>query len=222
MAQFERLAVLNSIVSTGLVPIFCHDDLAVAQCIVDACVIGGANVIEFTNREDGAWRLYADLLAYCRANHSDVMLGVGSVVDAPTAGLFINLGADFVVGPMYNRNIGELCNRRKIAYVPGCATLTEISHAEAGGVELVKIFPGDVLGPGFIKAVRAPQPWTKMLVTGGVLPTQASIHAWFEAGATAVGIGSKLIRDEWVNLEQYDQIAALVGQVLTWISETRS
>lgn len=221
MAKFERLEVISKIISSGLIPIFCHEKLSVSQHIIDACVSGGAQVIEFTNREDGAWRLFAELLVYCRAQHSDVALGIGTVFDAPTAALFINLGADFVVGPTYNSEIAEMCNRRKTTYIPGCGTLTEISYAEAGGAELVKIFPGNVLGPDFVKAVKAPQPWTKMIVTGGVLPTKAGIHEWFEAGATAVGIGSKLIRDEWVTNEQYDEMVTMISQLLEWIGEAK-
>ena len=146
---------------------------------------------------------------------------MGTIVDAPTAALFINLGADFIVGPMFNRDIVELCNRRKIAYVPGCATLTEISQAEAAGVELVKIFPGSVLGPAFVKAVKGPQPWSRMVVTGGVTPTQAGIQEWFGAGAAAVGIGSQLIRPDWIQNGRYDELENLTGRVVRWIAEAR-
>ena len=138
MANFERMTVLQTIAKSGLIPLFCHDRPEVARQIVAACAAGGATVMEFTNRADGSWRVFAELLAHCRVEHPDLVLGVGSVVDAPTAALFVNLGADFIVGPTYNAAIAELCNRRKVAYVPGCGTLTEISNAEAGGAELVK------------------------------------------------------------------------------------
>ena len=222
MAKHPRLTVLNSIAESGLIPIFYHQDLAVAQQIVAACIDGGAKVIEFTNRGDQAWQLFSALLEHRRRSRAGVILGVGSIVDAATAALYVNSGADFIVGPMFNRDIAELCNRRKIAYMPGCGTLTEISNAEAAGVELVKIFPGDVLGPNFVRAVRGPQPWTNMIVTGGVLPDEANIKEWFDAGATAVGIGSKLIRSDWVSTGQYDKISQTVTRLLGWIGQYKA
>lgn len=219
MASYQRLAVLNGINESGLIPIFHHHDVPTAARIVDACVAGGARVVEFTNRGDRAWQRFNALLDHRQRNGLDVILGAGSIVDAPTAALFINNGADFIVGPTFNRDIAELCNRRKVAYIPGCASLTEIAAAEAAGVELVKIFPGEVLGPEFVRAVRGPQPWTNMVVTGGVRPEEASIKAWFEAGATAVGLGSALIRPDWLAAGQYHRIAETVAQVLGWIGQ---
>lgn len=222
MATYSRLAVLDGIIQSGLVPIFHHQDVSVAKQIMNACVAGGARVIEFTNRGDGAWQLFTSLLLHRQKSQADVMLGAGSIIDVATAGLYVNNGADFIVGPTFDRDIAELCNRRKVAYIPGCGTLTEISNAEAAGVELVKIFPGDVLGPNFIKAVHGPLPWTKMVVTGGVLPDEVSIKEWFEAGATAVGIGSKLIRRDWVKTEQFDRITETVSLVLGWIDQHKT
>lgn len=219
MAKYSRLEVLNGITDSGLIPIFYHQDVQVAQQIMDACAAGGATVIEFTNRGDEAWRLFIKLLAYRRISQLGLMIGAGSIVDTATAALYIDGGADFIVGPMFNRKIAELCNRRKVAYIPGCGTLTEISNAEAAGVELVKVFPGDVLGSRFIKAVHGPQPWTNMVVTGGVEPEEANIKEWFEAGATAVGIGSKLVRRDWLAEGQYDKIAETISQILEWIGQ---
>lgn len=217
MAKYRRLEVLNGILESGLIPIFYHEELLVAKQITDACVRGGARVIEFANRGDGAWRIFTGLLEHRRLNKLDVMLGAGSIVDAVTAGQYLNSGADFVVGPSFNREIAELCNRRKVAYIPGCGTITEISNAEAAGVEMVKIFPGDVLGPKFIRAVHGPQPWTSMIVTGGVLPDEANIKEWFGAGVAAVGLGSKLIRPDWISAGQYDKITETVARILVWI-----
>lgn len=222
MAKYRRLEVLNSIVRIGLVPIFYHKELVASQKIIDACVSRGANVVEFTNRGDRAWQLFSALIEHRSNNQTELILGAGSIMDVATAALYVNNGADFIVGPMFSREVAEFCNRRKVAYIPGCGTVTEISNAEAAGVELVKIFPGDVLRPGFIKAVHGPQPWTSMVVTGGVLPEEASIMEWFDAGVTAVGIGSRLIRPDWVSKGQYHKIAELVSQVLRWIDRQRA
>ena len=222
MAKYPRLDVLNRMIESGLLPIFYHEEVKVAARIIDACAGGGARIIEFTNRGDGAWQMFPALLEHCRNRQSDVMLGVGSILDAATAALYLNSGADFIVGPTFNGDVATLCNRRKVAYIPGCGTLTEISNAEAAGVELVKIFPGDVLGPEFVRAVHGPQPWTNMVVTGGVSPDEAGIKQWFDAGVSAVGIGSALIRRDWVRSEQYHKITELTSLIFQWIGQQRS
>jgi len=148
-------------------------------------------VVEFTNRGDSAPRVLAELAQTVAESAPDVILGVGTVVDAPTAALYLSAGANFVVGPILNPEIARLCNRRKVAYMPGCGSAIEISQAEELGVEIVKVFPGSsVGGPGFVKAVLAPMPWTRIMPTGGVDASEESIRAWFGAGVACVGIGS--------------------------------
>jgi 2-dehydro-3-deoxyphosphogluconate aldolase/(4S)-4-hydroxy-2-oxoglutarate aldolase len=218
MARFSRLEVLTTAIDLGLVPVFYHPDLAVAKEIVAACRAGGARVVEFTNRGDFAFQVFAEL-----AHHlPDVILGVGTVVDAPTAALYLSAGANFVVGPILNPDIARLCNRHKVAYMPGCGSATEISQAEELGAEIVKVFPGSAVGgPGFVKAVMAPSPWTRIMPTGGVDATEESIRAWFGAGAACVGIGSKLITKELVAAGDFGAISVRVAQVLAWIQEAR-
>lgn len=203
---------------SGLIPIFYHEDPSIARQIVDACAAGGATLVEFTNRGDRAWQTFSALCQHRLQGQTAIMLGAGSIMDPATAALFINCGADFIVGPAFDATIAELCNRRKVAYIPGCATLTEIATAEASGVEFVKIFPGQVLGPAFLKAVHGPQPWTNMIVTGGVLPDEANIRQWFDAGACAVGMGSGLIRHDWVLSAQMHKITESVSRVAGWIA----
>ena len=222
MARFDRLTVLSGVVSTGLVPVFYHGDLEVAKRIVTACAQGGAWVVEFTNRGDRAWQVFTQLIEWAETAVPGVILGVGSVIDAPTAALYIGSGANFVVGPVLNREVARLCNRRKIAYMPGCGSATEISEAEELGVEIVKVFPGaEVGGPGFVKAVRGPMPWTRIMPTGGVDASEESIRAWFGAGVSCVGIGSKLVTKELVATGDWEGLAQKVAQVLAWIEESR-
>jgi len=223
MARFSRLDLLNTTIDLGLVPIFYHGNVEVATAIISACAAGGAKVVEFTNRGDFAFQTFTDLSRHFAAADPSVMLGVGSVVDAPTAAMYIASGAHFIVGPTLNPEIARLCNRRKIAYMPGCGSLTEISEAEALGVEIVKVFPGSAVGgPGFVKAVLGPCPWTRIMPTGGVDATEESIRAWFEAGVACVGIGSALIRKDWVTAGQFESISAKVREVLAWIQSARS
>jgi len=222
MARFTRLEVYNTMINTGLVPVFYNADVEVAKKVVEACSAGGASVVEFTNRGDFAPEVFKQLSQYFSKTSPEIILGVGSVIDEPTAALYIAYGTNFVVGPLLNETIARLCNRRKVAYIPGCGSVSEISYAEELGAEIVKIFPGDsVGGPDFVKAVLGPCPWTRIMPTGGVDATEESIKAWFEAGVACVGIGSKLIRKDMVAAGKWADITALVHQVLDWIKKVR-
>jgi 2-dehydro-3-deoxyphosphogluconate aldolase/(4S)-4-hydroxy-2-oxoglutarate aldolase len=216
------MSVLRRILDLGLVPVFYHPDPDVAVQIVSACASGGANVVEFTNRGDFAPFTFLNVAQTLADTAPDVMLGVGSVVDSPTAALYIASGASFVVGPSTSREVARLCNRRKIAYCPGCGSATEIADAEELGVEIVKVFPaGSVGGPAFVRSVLGPSPWTRIMPTGGVDATEESINAWFGAGVACVGIGSKLIRKDLVAAGEFEEISRRVGQVLRWIAAAR-
>jgi 2-dehydro-3-deoxyphosphogluconate aldolase / (4S)-4-hydroxy-2-oxoglutarate aldolase len=222
MARFTRLQVLNAMVETGLVPVFYNGDVEVSKRIADALAAGGARCIEFTNRGDFAPFVFKELSEYCAKAMPQIMLGVGSIIDPYTAALYIASGACFVVGPSLNPDVARLCNRRKIAYSPGCGSATEISAAEELGVEIVKVFPGDsVGGPEFVKSILGPCPWTRIMPTGGVETTKESIAAWFKAGITAAGIGSNLVRKEWVAASDYAAITAKTKEVLAWIREAK-
>jgi len=222
MARFKRLDVLNAIVETGLVPVFYHGDVQVAKHVVQACAEGGARVVEFTNRGDQAHRVFSELVNHFAAQQPDLILGVGSVLDAPTAGLYISCGANFVVGPVLNADVAKLCNRRKVAYSPGCGSASEISAAEELGVEICKVFPGSqVGGPAFVKALLGPCPWSSIMPTGGVDATEESLRAWFTAGVTAVGMGSKLITKELIAAGDWAGIAKKVAEVLECIRRLR-
>jgi 2-dehydro-3-deoxyphosphogluconate aldolase/(4S)-4-hydroxy-2-oxoglutarate aldolase len=222
MARFTRMEVLNSMVEIGLVPVFYHKDLETAKKIVQACADGGAKVVEFTNRGDFAYQTFTELARFFQSERPDVILGVGSVVDAPTAAMYIASGANFVVGPVFNAEVARLCNRRKIAYSPGCGSASEISDAEEVGVEIVKVFPGkEVGGPEFVKNMLGPCPWTKIMPTGGVDTTRESIHAWIKAGAACLGVGSNLITKELVAAGDFSGITKKAESCLWWIKEAR-
>ena len=207
----------------GLVPVFYHHDAATAKQIVNACAEGGATVIEFTNRGDFAYQVFAEVNQSLERERPNVMLGVGSIVDAPTAALYINSGASFVVGPILNPEVAKLCNRRKIAYSPGCGSATEISAAEELGVEIVKVFPGaEVGGPEFVKNVTGPMPWTRIMPTGGVDATEDSLRRWIKAGAACVGMGSKLITNEIIARQDWAALTQKVAECLAFIKKARA
>ena len=222
MARFMRLEVINSILDTGVVPLFYHGDLEAAIELVGACARGGARIVEFTNRGEMAYPVFTELVRHFAKADPAVILGVGSIIDAPTAALYLAVGANFIVGPSLNPEISRLCNRRKILYLPGCATENEIVAAEELGAEICKIFPGESAGgPGFIKAVMAPCPWHRLLPTGGVDASEASISQWIKAGAAAVGMGSKLISAQAVKEKDYAGIAAKTAQCVAWVRSAR-
>ncbi len=222
MAQFTRMQVYSAMYDSGLVPVFYNADAAAAVEIARACARGGARLIEFTNRGDGAFEVFRELERLRARELPDLICGVGSIVDAPTAALYINSGASFVVGPLLNAEVARLCNRRKIAYLPGCATASEISQAEELGVEIVKIFPGDVVGgPAFVRAMRGPCPWVSIMPTGGVDVTEESLRGWFGAGVACVGVGSNLITKERVARKDYDGLAKAVSDVLALVRKVR-
>jgi 2-dehydro-3-deoxyphosphogluconate aldolase/(4S)-4-hydroxy-2-oxoglutarate aldolase len=222
VARFSRLEVLNTIIDIGLVPVFYQKDANVAIKIVEACVAGGAKAVEFTNRGDLAYQVFAELVKYFADRDPSVILGVGSVIDPGTAALYISTGANFVVGPVLNPDVAKVCNRRKVAYSPGCGSASEISAAEELGVEICKVFPGSqVGGPAFVKAMLGPCPWTRLMPTGGVDATKESINAWFKAGVCCVGVGSKLITRESVAAGDFEAITNKVADVIGWIKKAR-
>lgn len=222
MAAFSRLDVLTLMIDIGVVPVFYNDDVEVATKIVSACSAGGARAIEFTNRGDGAIQVFGELVRHFAKADPSVVLGAGSVVDAPTAALYIASGANFVVGPVLNAEVARLCNRRKVAYSPGCGSASEISQAEEMGVEIVKVFPGgEVGGPNFVKSVLAPMPWTRIMPTGGVQATEESVTAWIKAGCACLGMGSDLVRKDLVAQGDWAGITARVANVISWVQNAR-
>jgi 2-dehydro-3-deoxyphosphogluconate aldolase/(4S)-4-hydroxy-2-oxoglutarate aldolase len=222
MAKFMKHIVIGKILELGLVPVFYHNDLETAKKIVQACVDGGAKVVEFTNRGDFAYQVFTELAKWVNTEFNDVIIGVGTVIDSVTAALYINSGANFVVGPILNPEIAKVCNRRNVPYSPGCGSASEISEAEEMGCDIIKIFPGEeVGGPAFIKNMLGPCPWVKLMPTGGVDTTRESIFEWIKAGAAALGIGSKLISKELIASGDYKAITKKIEQCLWWIEEAR-
>ena len=221
MARYSRIEVAQVMKETGLVPLFFHSDIEVAKKVLQACYNGGARLMEFTSRGDFAHEVFGELNKYALSKLPGMILGVGSVTDAGSASLYMQLGANFVVTPVLREDIAIACNRRKVLWSPGCGSLTEIAKAEELGCEIVKLFPGGSYGPSYVKAIKGPQPWTSIMPTGGVSPTKESIEAWFNAGVTCVGMGSKLISKEVIVNEDYKGLENTVSKALALIKSAR-
>ncbi len=221
MAQFTRYEVLTEIYKSSMIPLFYNDDIEISKKIVQACYQGGARLLEFTHRGDFAHEVFRELISF--ANHSlpGMILGVGSVSDAASAGYYLMTGANFIVTPVYREDIAILCNRRKILWSPGCGSLTEIAKAEEMGADLVKLFPGNIYGPEFVKAVKGPQPWTHIMPTGGVTTEETNLKSWFDAGVSCVGLGSKLITKEIIDNQAYEELAKRVEKTLQLIQRLK-
>jgi 2-dehydro-3-deoxyphosphogluconate aldolase/(4S)-4-hydroxy-2-oxoglutarate aldolase len=222
MARFDKIAVLNKMAATGVVPVFYNSDAEVAKQVVKACYEGGVRAFEFTNRGDFAHEVFAEVVKYAAKECPEMAVGVGSVVDAPTAALYIQMGACFVVGPLFNAEVAKVCNRRLIPYTPGCGSITEVGMAQEAGCDLCKVFPGDVLGPKFVKGLMAPMPWSKLMVTGGVEPTQENITSWIKAGVFCVGMGSKLFPSDKVKAEDWAYVTEKCKEALAYVAEARA
>ena len=221
MAQYTRLEVIQQMKESGMVPLFYHKNINVAKAVLKACYDGGARLMEFTSRGDFAFEIFNQLIKYAIEELPGMILGVGSVTDAAAASQYMLAGANFVVTPVFREDIATVCNRRKVLWSPGCGSLTEIARAEELGCELVKLFPGSTYGPGFVKAIMGPQPWTSIMPTGGVSTEVENLKDWFDAGVTCVGMGSKLISKEILANESYSKLTQDVKKTLETIRELK-
>jgi 2-dehydro-3-deoxyphosphogluconate aldolase/(4S)-4-hydroxy-2-oxoglutarate aldolase len=221
MTDLPRLTVAKTITDIGLIPVFHNGDIEVAKAVVKACVDGGARVAEYTNRGSRASDVFSELSEWRDDELPRCILGAGTIMDPETATTYINDGADYIVGPTLNRETALTCNRRKVLYIPGCQTPTEITEAERLGADIIKLFPASVATPRFIKAVHGPMPHTRLMPSGGVKYDRDGIAEWIEAGAVALNMGSDLIRKDLVREGRYAEIRDRVRQCLAWIDEAR-
>jgi len=223
MARYNRIQVALSMEQAGIIPVFYHADPNICIEVIKACFKGGLKVFEFTNRGEFAHEVFAEVNKRLKTELPEVILGAGSIMDAGTASLFVQLGANFIVSPVLKPDMAVVCNRRKILWSPGCGSLTEISLAEELGAEIVKIFPGaQVGGPEFVKAIKGPMPWSSIMPTGGVEPTKENLSEWFGAGVTCVGMGSKLITSAIIKERDFALLEQKVREAVSILSQIRS
>lgn len=219
MAKFDKFQVMDKIGTTKMVPVFYSKDVEIACNVVKACYEGGVRAFEFTNRGDFAHEVFAQVVKFAAKECPEMAVGVGSIVDPATAALYLQSGACFVVGPLFNPEIAKICNRRSVPYTPGCGSISEVGFAQEAGCDLCKVFPGDVLGAKFVKGLLAPMPWSKLMVTGGVEPTEENLTAWFKAGVYCVGMGSKLFPKDRVDAHDWQYITDKCREAFGYINK---
>ena len=219
MAKFNKIDTIGIIRNTGVVPVFYNKDVELTKKVVKACYDGGIRAFEFTNRGDGAFDVFKELIAFVRAECPEMALGAGTILDAPTGALYLQAGADFLVSPCLVEEVAPLCNRRGIPDSPGCGTVSEIMRAMELGCDLVKVFPaGTVGGPSFVKNILGPLPWAMIMCTGAVEPAEDNLKAWAASGVTAVGMGSKLFPKEVLAKGDWAAVSALCRKCLDWFA----
>lgn len=219
--RFSKLQVMTAMKETGIVPVFYNSDTEVAKNVVKACYEGGIRAFEFTNRGDFAHEVFGELVKFAAKECPEMIMGIGSIVDAPTAAIYIQLGANFVVGPLFNPDVAKVANRRLIPYSPGCGSVSEVGFAQEAGCDVCKVFPGDVLGAAFVKGLKAPMPWSNLMVTGGVKPEEANLKTWFDAGVMCVGMGSNLFPAEMMKTEDWAGITKLCADAIAIVKKVR-
>lgn len=221
MAQFSKMQVIAAAKETGMIPVFYHKDVEIAKQVIKACYEGGVRVFEFTNRGDFAHEVFGELVKFVNKECPEMIMGIGSIADPIAAGLYIQLGANFIVGPLFNPEVAKIANRRLIPYMPGCGSVSEVGFAQEMGCDVCKVFPGDVLGTGFVKGLKAPMPWSNLMVTGGVKPEAANLKGWFDTGVTCVGMGANLFPADVMAAKEWSKITQLCKDTLEIIKNVR-
>jgi 2-dehydro-3-deoxyphosphogluconate aldolase/(4S)-4-hydroxy-2-oxoglutarate aldolase len=218
--KLNHQEILNSMSSTGMIPVFNHANVAIAKSVLDAAYSAGIKVFEFTNRGAHSLEVFSALKLYSE-KYQDLALGIGTIFSVEEAKNFIYAGADFIVSPALVKEVAEYCTMKGVLWIPGCATVTEVFQAKSLGAKLIKAFPGNLLGPDFIKAVKSIMPDVKLMPTGGVEPTEANLSSWFKSGVFCVGMGSQLFDKREIENKEFDALTEKVKKALDTIQEIR-
>lgn len=221
MKNFTKQEILDVMKKTGLVPLFTHDNPEEAVQVVKAAYEGGVRVFEFTNRKANSFEIFKHLVGQ-RQQFPDLMLGIGTVMDAATTEKFIDAGADFIISPVMKPEMAEVCHQHNKHWIPGCATLTEIVTASDHGAVIIKVFPGSVLGPSFVSSILPVVPDLNLMITGGVEPSEQNLTSWFKAGAMCVGMGSQLFTKEIIQQRNWTSLKQKIGDALSTITRIRN
>lgn len=216
--RFSKQQIVSGMKGAGVVPLFTHDNAEDAQQVLEAAYRGGIRVFEFTNRRENSFEVFTYLLTVAK-KYPDLMLGIGTIMDGATTKKFLDAGADFIISPILKLEMAEVCKKYDAVWIPGCATLTEIVTAKDHGAEIIKLFPGSVLGPGFVSSIMPVVPGLQLMITGGVEPTEKNLAQWFKAGATCVGMGSQLFTKDILTQKNWPLLQQTITECLILLSE---
>jgi 2-dehydro-3-deoxyphosphogluconate aldolase / (4S)-4-hydroxy-2-oxoglutarate aldolase len=214
MAKFSKMQVYEKIGAKKLLPLFNYADVETCKSVMRACYNAGIRVFELTNRDEAAYRVFKQLVPFAEKELPDLSLGAGTILDADTAQKFIDAGADFIIAPNLEPLVGEVCTKNNLPWIPGCFTPTEMKTAYDLGAELIKLFPAGSVGPSFVKHIRGPLPFLKIVVTGGVDLDEMSLANWIEAGVFALGIGSQLFSSQAILNKEYILLEAKMKSII--------
>lgn len=220
MPTFSSSSIQQGMRSSGMIPVFFHPDIEIAKAVLDASYKGGVRVFELTNRGENAFQVFTQLLAHAQ-KYPDLMLGIGTIMNATNTQKYIDAGAHFIVSPILKPEMAPVCHQQDKLWIPGCATLTEIVTAKDLGATIIKIFPGSVLGPGFVSAVMPVVPGLQLMPTGGVEPTETNLSAWFKAGVVCVGMGSQLFTKEILETMNWSLLQQRVAETFEIIRKVK-
>lgn len=214
----REAALISQIKNEGMLPLFYHDDVTVCENVLQALYNGGVRCVEFTNRGVHALPNFKHLVSL-KTTMPGLILGIGTIKTPQDATSFIEAGADFLISPCFDASVADVAYMHKVLWIPGCMTPTEIHVAQKSGATLIKLFPGNVLGPGFVEAIKTLFTGVDFLVTGGVEPTEQNIGAWFKAGVLGVGLGSKLITKDVLANKNYTQLEIQTKELVQLIKK---
>ena len=216
----REAALINQIKNEGMLPLFYHDDVTVCENVLQALYNGGVRCVEFTNRGVQALPNFKHLVSL-KSTMPGLILGIGTIKTPQDATSFIEAGADFLISPCFDASVADVAYMHKVLWIPGCMTPTEIHVAQKSGATLIKLFPGNVLGPGFVEAIKSLFTAVDFIVTGGVEPTEQNIGAWFKAGVVGVGLGSKLITKDVLANKNYKELETQTTQLVQLIKKVQ-
>lgn len=218
---FSKQQIVDEMKRTGIVPLFTHDNAEDAFQVLKTSYDAGIRVFEFTNRRTNSFEVFSYLLTQ-RSKFPNLMLGIGTIMDGVSAKKFIEAGADFIIAPILKIETAIVCHQYDKLWIPGCATLTEIVTAKDNGAEVIKVFPGSVLGPGFISAIMPVVPGLQLMITGGVEPTEQNLSSWFKSGAMCVGMGSQLFSKDILQHRDWDKLKQTIVHALALVQQIKN
>ncbi len=220
MVRLKKHQVLEALLRGKILPMFYSSDIDIAKAILIACFNGGIGGVEFVDRGENSAGVFKELIQYRNAEFPEMLVGIGTLYNKFQAQVFIDLGADFIISPIFDKGLALTCNRRKVLWIPGCTTMREMVLAESYGADLIKIFPAASLGKSYVRDILAPSPTSCIMVSGGIKSDIGEITQWLEAGASCIGLGSDLISPDIMRNKEFELITDKIKEIAEFINMT--